>query len=123
MKLMNRIKRKLLTVAFAGAGMAGMLPLQANASGIPVVDVAAIAQLITDQISQNLQYSEQAAQTLQMYQDYALQLENLASLPGAVRGDVENNLKTQIANNIGDFGTSFLNGAVSMEFQHVLHRA
>ncbi|RZI40356.1 hypothetical protein EGT07_23730 [Herbaspirillum sp. HC18] len=115
---MNLLSKFRKTAVFAGLSLASMgaiVPQSAHASGIPVVDVAAIAQLIVDQISQNLQYGEQAAQTLQMYTDYALQLQNLAALPGAVRDQVENNLKTQIANNIADFGVSYLNGATTLD--------
>jgi hypothetical protein len=109
------LRKTASVAALSMAATGSMIPQTSHATGIPVIDVAAIAQLIVDQISQNAQLAESVSQTLQMYTDYSLQLQNLTQLPGSVRAEIQNRLQSQIANNINDFGVSYLSSVSTMD--------
>jgi hypothetical protein len=113
--LLTRLRKTASVAALSMAATGSMIPQTSHATGIPVIDVAAIAQLIVDQISQNAQLAESVSQTLQMYTDYSLQLQNLTQLPGSVRAEIQNRLQSQIANNINDFGVSYLSSVSTMD--------
>lgn len=100
-------RASLATVVVCGS----LLPLNSTAQ-IPVTDIALNVLQGFSYAEQLLQYAEEVSQMVQMYEDYALQLQNLTKLPGEIRGQIEGRLNIQLTSNLHDFGVSFL-GAIS----------
>lgn len=82
----------------------------AKAQGIPTYDNMANIRLILTGITELDQLAQQTTQTIQQLTDYRLQLQNLQSLPGTVRSQVQSHLVGQLQNTVGDYGASNLNG-------------
>lgn len=101
----NQIIKKLVVA------LGFVLSTQANAQ-IPVTDAGSIAQQIVDYANQGLQYGELLNQYNQMLTNYALELQNLAALPGTVRSQVQTRLLGQLNSNLQDFGISYQGGDI-----------
>lgn len=103
--MISKIKKTI--IASACAMTVTFAPLNAaNASGIPVVDVASIAQQIIDYAEQILMYLKQVDQYQQQLTDYALELQNLAALGGTIRNDIKTTFTNQLVKVTSDFGAS-----------------
>lgn len=104
MKKNNMIKKMVVALSLVFA-------TQANAQ-IPVTDAGSIAQQIVDYANQGLQYSELLSQYNQMLTNYALEIQNLAALPGTIRSQVQTRLLSQLNSNLQDFGVSYQGGDI-----------
>lgn len=104
MKKNNMIKKIVVALSFVFA-------TEANAQ-IPVTDAGSIAQQIVDYANQGLQYSELLSQYNQMLTNYALEIQNLAALPGTIRNQVQTRLLSQLNSNLQDFGVSYQGGDI-----------
>ena len=107
-----RTKSKFAGVVFATA--ISVLSPSAKAQWV-VIDPAVLAQAILEEINQIEHIAIANGMSIQQLRDYRLQLQNLQQLESRLRDDVKNQLKTQLLNNVRDYGRSYLNRATKLD--------
>jgi hypothetical protein len=76
------------------------------AQGIPVYDNLSVIQQFVDYVEQGMHYIQLLDQYKQLVKSYALEIQNLQQLPGAIRSQISGVLSTQLTTTLNDMGLS-----------------